>query len=165
MTFFERMKHKVQQLVEKLGSLESLPVPVFPIHCLTWQGSHVDTSSFHSGLFFGATLIGKAVIKMHIQKVFVILAFNNQLIETLISLIVKIPVIGDKLEAPVRAGLAKQKEKLRGGGSDNEGSIISAIFEKFVLLMVAYFVVSIINSLAQSYAKRKEKQRKEEHTD
>ena len=61
--------------------------------------------------------------------------------------------------------LAKQKEKLRGGGSDNEGSIISAIFEKFVLLMVAYFVVSIINSLAQSYAKRKEKQRKEEHTD
>merc|ERR1712098_784866 len=98
---------------------------------------------------FGATLIGKAVIKMHIQKVFVILAFNNQLIETLISLIVKIPVVGDKLEAPVRAGLAKQKEKLRGGGSDNEGSIISAIFEKFVLLMVAYFVVSIINSLAK----------------
>ena len=44
---------------------------------------------------------------MHIQKVFVILAFNNQLIETLISLIVKIPVIGDKLEAPVRAGLGE----------------------------------------------------------
>jgi len=165
MTFFERMKYKVQQLVEKVGffgilACASIPNPLFDLAGITCGHFLIPFWTF-----FGATLIGKAVIKMHIQKVFVILAFNNQLIETLISLIVKIPVVGDKLEAPVRAGLAKQKEKLRGGGSDNEGSILSAIFEKFVLLMVAYFVVSIINSLAQSYAKRKEKQRKEEHTD
>ena len=31
--------------------------------------------------------------------------------------------------------------------------------------MVAYFVVSIIDSLAQSYAKRLEKQRQEKHHD
>merc|ERR1712098_791362 len=164
MTFFERMKDKVQQLFEKVGffgilACASIPNPLFDLAGITCGHFLIPFWTF-----FGAT-IGKAVIKMHIQKVFVILAFNNQLIETLISLIVKIHVVGDKLEAPVRAGLAKQKEKLRGGGSDNEGSIISAIFEKFVLLMVAYFVVSIINSLAQSYAKRKEKQRKEEHTD
>ena len=60
---------------------------------------------------------------------------------------------------------AKQKEKLRGGGADNEGSIISSIFEKFVLAMVAYFVISIINSLAQSYVKRIEKEKKEKHSD
>ena len=40
---------------------------------------------------------------MHIQKIFVILAFNNQLMETVISLLVQIPVVGNKLEAPVRA--------------------------------------------------------------
>merc|ERR1712058_6603 len=162
---FDRAKLKVEQIVEKLGffgilACASIPNPLFDLAGITCGHFLIPFWTF-----FGATLIGKAVIKMHIQKVFVILAFNNQLIETLISLIVKIPVVGDKLEAPVRAGLAKQKEKLRGGGSDNEGSILSAIFEKFVLLMVAYFVVSIINSLAQSYAKRKEKQRKEEHTD
>ena len=43
--------------------------------------------------FFGATLIGKAVIKMHIQKIFVILAFNQQLVESAIALLVKIPVM------------------------------------------------------------------------
>ena len=45
---------------------------------------------------------GKAVIKMHIQKIFVILAFNNQLLETAMSLLVQIPAVGPKLEAPVR---------------------------------------------------------------
>lgn len=44
---------------------------------------------------------------MHIQKVFVILAFNNQLMETVISLLVQIPVMGSKLEAPVRAILGE----------------------------------------------------------
>ena len=91
---------------------------------------------------------------MHIQKIFVIFAFNQQLMETSISFLVRIPFVGHKLEAPVRNLLAKQKEKLHGGASDQGGSVLSSIFEKFVLCMVAYFVVSIINSLAQSYEKR-----------
>ena len=59
----------------------------------------------------------------------------------------------------------KQKEKLRGGGGGSEGSILSSIFEKFVLAMVVYFVVSIVNSLAQSYAKRLENEKKAKHHD
>lgn len=31
---------------------------------------------------------------------------------------------------------------------------LSWVFEKVVLVMVCYFIVSIINSMAQSYAKR-----------
>ena len=54
----------------------------------------------HNFYFF---IEGKAIIKMHIQKIFVILAFNNQLMETLISLLVQIPVVGVKLESPVRS--------------------------------------------------------------
>ena len=46
---------------------------------------------------------------MHIQKIFVILAFNNQLLETLISLIVQIPGVGARLEDPVRKLLGKSK--------------------------------------------------------
>ena len=49
---------------------------------------------------------------MHIQKIFVILAFNNQLMEKVISLLVQIPVIGDKLEAPVRTLLGIDKHSL-----------------------------------------------------
>jgi large-conductance mechanosensitive channel len=39
-----------------------------------------------------------------------------------------------------------------------EGNILSSIFEKIVVVMILYFVVSIINSLAQSYHKRLHKQ-------
>lgn len=39
-----------------------------------------------------------------------------------------------------------------------EGNILASIFEKFVVAMILYFVVSIINSLAQSYHKRLHKQ-------
>lgn len=37
--------------------------------------------------FFGATLIGKAVVKMHIQKLFVILAFSEHHMDKCISLL------------------------------------------------------------------------------
>jgi len=165
MTRFERAKYSVQQLVEKVGffgilACASIPNPLFDLAGITCGHFLIPFWTF-----FGATLIGKAIIKMHIQKIFVILAFNNQLLESAISLITKIPAVGAKLEDPVRKLLAKQKEKLRGGGGDGESSVLSSIFEKFVLAMVTYFIVSIVNSLAQSYAKRLEKERKEKHHD
>jgi len=154
MTRFERAKYSVQQLVERVGffgilACASIPNPLFDLAGITCGHFLIPFWTF-----FGATLIGKAIIKMHIQKIFVILAFNQQLVETSISFLVQIPVLGHRLEGPVRNILAKQKEKLHGGASEQGGSILSSIFEKFVLIMVTYFVVSIINSLAQSYEKR-----------
>merc|ERR1719361_42952 len=116
MTSFERAKYSVQQLVEKVGffgilACASIPNPLFDLAGITCGHFLIPFWTF-----FGATLIGKAIIKMRIQKVFVILAFNNQLMEGAVSLLVQIPVIGTKLESPVRSILAKQKEKLHGGG-------------------------------------------------
>lgn len=161
MTRFERAKYSVQQLVEKVGffgilACASIPNPLFDLAGITCGHFLIPFWTF-----FGATLIGKAIIKMHIQKIFVIFAFNQQLLETSISFLVQIPVLGHKLEAPVRNLLAKQKEKLHSGTSDQGGSILGSIFEKFVLIMVAYFVVSILNSLAQSYQKRLEKSKQD----
>lgn len=115
--------------------------------------------------FFGATLIGKAIIKMHIQKLFVIIAFNETLIVTALSWLKIIPIIGQKLQEPFKAFLDGQKLKLhrKGGASSPEkGNLLAAIFEKFVVAMILYFVISIINSFAQSYHKRinKRKQNK-----
>lgn len=157
MTFVERWKYRVQWAVQKVGFMgillcASIPNPLFDLAGITCGHFLVPFWTF-----FGATLIGKAIIKMHIQKLFVIFAFNEGLIEHAISFIHTIPGVGLKLEAPIRALLATQKEKLhkKGGGIDAPGgNIISAIFEKFVLVMVVYFVVSILHSLAQSYRKR-----------
>jgi len=158
MTFVERWKYRVQWAVQKVGFLgilvcASIPNPLFDLAGITCGHFLVPFWTF-----FGATLIGKAVIKMHIQKVFVIMAFNENLLESAISLLHRIPGIGLKLEAPIRAILSQQKEKLHNknqDGAGHQGNMLSAIFEKFVMLMVVYFVVSILNSLAASYSKRK----------
>merc|ERR1719225_2267805 len=133
LNWFDRAKVGVEDLVEKVGffgilACASIPNPLFDLAGITCGHFLIPFWTF-----FGATLIGKAIIKMHIQKIFVILAFNNQLLETAMSLLIQIPGIGLRLKAPVRSLLEKQKEKLRGGGGGNEGSILSSIFEKFVL--------------------------------
>lgn len=107
--------------------------------------------------FFGATLIGKAIIKMHIQKVFVIIAFNESLIEKAVDLLGLMPFIGKQLQEPFKGFLNNQKKRLhrhRNTNATDSGNLLSKIFEMFVICMVCYFIVSIINSLAQSYHKR-----------
>lgn len=154
----DRLKLFVEKLVEKVGffgilACASIPNPLFDLAGITCGHFLVPFWTF-----FGATLLGKAVVKMHIQKVFVIVAFNETLLAKAVSLLGSVPVVGPRMQEPFNAFLVKQKERLHRKGSDtssgSEGNILSAIFEKFVVAMIIYFVVSIINSLAQSYHKR-----------
>ncbi|CAN7937587.1 unnamed protein product [Ixodes hexagonus] len=68
-----------------------------------------------------------------------------------------IPYVGKYLQAPFKEFLAKQKAKLHrkvGTEVPQEGSLLSWLFEKLVMAMVVYFVLSIINSMAQNYHRR-----------
>lgn len=80
-----------------------------------------------------------------------------------LSWVERIPYIGPKLEAPLLEFLRNQKARLhKNDGSsvpENQGSVLSALLEKFVLAMVVYFVVSIVNALAQNYSKRSGKKK------
>jgi len=96
-----------------------------------------------------------------------------------VSQIHRLPWIGARLEGPFKELLVKQKEKLhRKVGTDaasvrkrhpsnslkfvfdqifvsfQDPGLLSWIFEKFVLAMIVFFLLSIVNSLAQSYHKR-----------
>lgn len=117
--------------------------------------------------FFGATLIGKAIIKMHIQKIFIIIAFNEALIEKAVDYLIFVPVIGKSLQQPFKSFLENQKQKLHNRknakSTEAAGNIISKIFEVFVIGMVLYFIVSIVNSFAQSYHKRLYQQKQEKN--
>merc|ERR1711962_1226828 len=92
-----RGKLFMHDLVQRVGffgilAAASIPNPLFDLAGITCGHFLVPFWTF-----FGATLIGKAVIKMHIQKVFVILAFNKELFEGAVSLLVQIPVLGARL--------------------------------------------------------------------
>ncbi|XP_064547204.1 vacuole membrane protein 1 [Drosophila montana] len=163
LSLMDKGKLFMERVVERVGffgilACASIPNPLFDLAGITCGHFLVPFWTF-----FGATLIGKAIIKMHIQKIFVIIAFNETLIERAVDLIATMPIFGRKLQQPFKAFLENQKQRLhrqqRGrnanaAGAGDSGNLLSKIFETFVIGMVCYFVVSIVNSLAQSYHKR-----------
>ncbi|TKS83643.1 Vacuole membrane protein 1 [Collichthys lucidus] len=160
--FATRAKVAVQKLIHRVGFLgilacASIPNPLFDLAGITCGHFLVPFWTF-----FGATLIGKAVIKMHIQKLFVIVTFSRHIVEQMVSLIGAVPLLGAALQKPFREYLEAQKAKLHhhaGEGIPTEESWLSWLFEKVVVIMVCFFVCSIVNSMAQSYAKRKQQEK------
>lgn len=108
--------------------------------------------------FFGATVLGKSVFKMHLQKIVVIIAFNEQLIEWAIDRLTVVPLVGRRLQEPFKTFLANQKANLHKNEKVKRpappSSLLSQVYDKIVFVMIGYFVVSIVNSLAQSWDKR-----------
>ncbi|XP_018017043.1 vacuole membrane protein 1 isoform X2 [Hyalella azteca] len=160
MSWLDRAKLSVEKLVERVGffgilACASIPNPLFDLAGITCGHFLVPFWTF-----FGATLIGKAVIKMHIQKLFVIIAFNEALLTSALDLLASVPLLGPSLHKPFKKFLAGQHSKLKrtpgaAGTEAKDGvNFVSWAFDKFILVMVTYFVVSIVNSLAQSYHKR-----------
>ncbi|XP_078404341.1 vacuole membrane protein 1 isoform X1 [Cetorhinus maximus] len=157
-----RAKLAVQKLVQRVGffgilACASIPNPLFDLAGITCGHFLVPFWTF-----FGATLIGKAIVKMHIQKLFVIIMFSKHIVEQMVSLIGAIPSLGPSLQKPFREYLEAQKAKLHHKSGDTveaSENWLSWIFEKVVIIMVCYFILSIINSMAQSYAKRIQSQK------
>lgn len=94
---------------------------------------------------------------MHIQKVFVIIAFSETLVEKAVDVLGIIPFMGKRLQEPFKSFLQNEKTRLHRSSKEapkNSPNMIAKFFEYFVVLMIVYFVISIVNSLAQSYHKR-----------
>lgn len=82
----------------------SIPNPLFDLAGIT-----CGHFSIPFWTFFGATMIGKAIIKVHLQAVFVIITFSKHHVEVLLSLIEKnFPFLKNSLSQ----SLEKQKKML-----------------------------------------------------
>ena len=161
LAFMDRMRLVVFKVIKRVGFLgilicASIPNPLFDLAGITCGHFLVPF-----GTFFGATLIGKAIIKMHIQKIFVIFLFSQHHLNKVFELVAMLPYVGGKLEPLLEEWLNKEKSKLRNAGGGNQlgaeqpaESIVSWVLGKVVMLMILFFVVSIINSLAQRRYKR-----------
>ncbi|ESO02843.1 hypothetical protein HELRODRAFT_185679 [Helobdella robusta] len=151
----DRSKVFIHNLIHKVGFLgillcASIPNPLFDLAGITCGHFLVPFWTF-----FGATLIGKAIIKMHIQKLFVIIAFSEKHVDQVVNLVENIPYIGPSIKKPFEEYLANQKLKLHASDTSTlEHNWLSWTFEKIVLIMIGYFVISIINSMAQNHYKR-----------
>ncbi|CAL1687554.1 unnamed protein product [Lasius platythorax] len=156
-SFVMRIKLSMKQFVEKAGfwgilACASIPNPLFDLAGLTCGHYLIPFWTF-----FGATLIGKAVIKMHIQQLAVIIAFNEELLDKFISLLAVIPFVGRKFQEPLKKYFVEQKQKLHVKSSMDGTTTISWLFDKFVTIMVCYFLVTIIHALARNHHRRRTK--------
>lgn len=153
-----RGKLFMHDLVQRVGffgilAAASIPNPLFDLAGITCGHFLVPFWTF-----FGATLIGKAVVKMHIQKLFIIFLFSKQYVDIFLSALQSVPLFGVKLHGPLVTFFDKQRSKLHSGSSDDGGNPIGQVFEVFIVVMVSYFIVTIVNSLAQQRVARHQKE-------
>jgi hypothetical protein len=115
--------------------------------------------------FFLATLIGKAIIKTHIQTIVVILACNPHVLEALESglawVIGHLPFL-NRHSPSIMAAVGTAKDKLSGNAGGvavpvKGGFSVGFLWNTVVQLMMAGFVASIITATAQGYLMERQK--------
>lgn len=154
-SFVLRTKLAMKNFVHKAGfwgilACASIPNPLFDLAGLTCGHYLIPFWTF-----FGATLIGKAVIKMHIQQLAVIIAFNEELVDKVINLLAAVPFIGENFQEPFRKYLSEQKRNLHNKASTEGSTVISWLFDKFVICMIIYFCITIVHALARNHSRRR----------
>lgn len=162
MGFLARLKIQVEKFMEEVIKRigfpaillsASVPNPLFDLAGITCGYALIPFWTF-----FGATLIGKAIIKMHIQMLFVVLAFSENHVEAIVNQIKWIPHVGKYIQAPLKEFLNAQKIRLHRKPDDpmpeEASSMLGMVMNGIVLFMVLVFLFSLINSLAQRYHKR-----------
>ncbi|EDV23243.1 uncharacterized protein TRIADDRAFT_27759 [Trichoplax adhaerens] len=157
-----RVKKAVHNLVQKAGFFgillcASIPNPLFDLAGITCGHFLVPFWTF-----FGATAIGKAIVKMHIQKLLVIVTFSNHHVESLTEIIGNIPHVGNTLKKPFVDYIDHQKHKLHReeNSMDSPSNLVTQLYSVLVIFMVSFFALSIVNSMAQKYAKRLDDERR-----
>ncbi|KAH0763368.1 hypothetical protein KY290_019441 [Solanum tuberosum] len=144
--------------------LASVPNPLFDL-----AGIMCGQFGIPFWKFFFATLIGKAIIKTHIQTVFIISVCNNQLlywVETkMIRMLSFIPGLETMLPKII-AKLHSMKDKYMATKTPSTSNIkvnkwdfsFASVWNGVVTIMLLNFFVKIVNATAQRYLKRQQEE-------
>ncbi|XP_016958908.2 vacuole membrane protein 1 [Drosophila biarmipes] len=160
----ERTKLFMERVMRRVGFLgilfcASVPNPLFDLAGITCGHFLVPFWKF-----FLATLIGKALVKATIQQLFVIASLTEDLVHKFVDCLGQVPYLGPPLQQIIKDLLRSTKQQMHGTGKSDSlaylGLLVRA-FELCAFVMVACFVVSSLNCLAQIHCKRQqEKERK-----
>ncbi|XP_017059892.1 vacuole membrane protein 1 [Drosophila ficusphila] len=163
LNIFERGKLFMERVMRRVGFLgillcASVPNPLFDLAGITCGHFLVPFWKF-----FVATLIGKALVKATIQQVFVIASLTENLVDKFVSYIGQLPFMGSPLEQIIKDVLRSTKMQMHGEGNSDSltylGLIVRA-FELCAFIMVACFVISSLNCLAQIHCKRRQERKR-----
>lgn len=147
----DRVKRHLFGYFKKMGFLgillfASVPNPLYDLAGLTCGHFLVP---FH--VFFGATLLGKAFIKAHLQTSIVILFFDKHRIERIINAVESaLPF----LQGSIRAFVENEQAKLHrhdGVAVETSKGLLGIAWDVVLICMVLYFLISIVDSSVQTH--------------
>ncbi|KAG9063407.1 Vacuolar membrane protease [Linnemannia hyalina] len=161
-SYKERILLMVHEGMKRLGFFgiflcASIPNPLFDLAGITCGHFLIPFSTF-----FGATFLGKAVVKSSIQAVFVILMFSADTLAVTMSWLERqVPF----LHGYLADGINSQKGALSGAGGqmsddelENSTSLVGLIWNTILFIMISYFLLSIVETIALSQIKRRHDQ-------
>ncbi|XP_022930479.1 vacuole membrane protein KMS1-like [Cucurbita moschata] len=142
--------------------LASIPNPLFDL-----AGIMCGQFGIPFWEFFFATLVGKAIIKTHIQTIFIIAVCNNQLLDWIENELLWIlsfvpgfssilPGLVAKLNA-VKSKYLKAPSQVAANAKAKKWDFsVSSIWNTIVWLMIMNFSIKIMTSTAQRYLKKQQ---------
>jgi vacuole membrane protein 1 len=153
LTSIQRMQVIVYDLIQRYGFFAvlvaaSVPNPLFDLAGITCGHFQVPFLTF-----FGATMIGKSLIKVTLQCIFLILAAKKgeSFLKTL---------VGDDADASIEK-LLEQSLPSKSSSIETKGSlttvvsIIKSAWKGFLGGMIVFFLLSIISSIGDEYYQRR----------
>lgn len=151
------------KIINKVGFIGILLCAAIPNPLFDAAGVASGIAQIPFLSFFGATLIGKAVIKVLLQSSFVILSFHNNNLDSLIQKLDRrlgefFPSIKDlNLNKSLTIFLEEQRNNVlkKRSGEPKQPSLISTLFNWIICACFALFIVSLINALDKQYRERK----------
>ncbi|KAJ1889999.1 hypothetical protein LPJ66_007727 [Kickxella alabastrina] len=145
----------------------AIPNPLFDLAGITCGHFKVPFWTF-----FGATFIGKSIIKSSMQTAVVITAFSKEMVAVVLSFLAHVsPWVHDLAEHVLRKQAATFGQgSARGGGGSTTGggagqlpstddahlesssfSLLGSMWNACISIMLIYFVISTLETFAQSY--------------
>lgn len=143
----DKAKIIIYDNMEKYGfwtilACASIPNPLFDLAGITCGHFRIPFKTF-----FTATFIGKAIIKVHIQMLFVIAIFRKESLAVIVSIIKS---ISSSMADSVQKHVEEQKKILYEPSKFSENKpIIAKLWDLFIIGMVAFFLKSILDAQVQ----------------
>lgn len=151
LTFVQRMQVIVYDLIQRYGFAAvliaaSIPNPLFDLAGITCGHFQVPFVTF-----FSATMIGKSLIKVTLQALFLILAAKRG--ESFLK-----SLVGDDADAGIEKLLQQGLPSTSASSESSSGSLIMFVktaWRGFLGGMVVFFLMSIVSSVANEFYIRK----------
>jgi len=150
-SIFDKLKGLLYSALKKYAFIvvllcASIPNPLFDLAGLTCGHFLIPFWTF-----FGATFIGKALIKVSIQSFFVIIMFSVHTVSRLIKLAGSIIPSAEEF---LTVELEKQKRKLyEAKVADEDQPLLAKIWNYVIMIMIAYFIYAFLNAIVQNQLK------------